>query len=131
MRGQSKNFGRGTLTRTGDAMTRILTALLLIACFACAPVVYKPGCAQIALFAATTINDRYGYPTRISVGPTDTPGVNHAVAQAFIDGKWRTLKLSVIPYVYAIDYNDEIKYYTPTGLVSISEARRWVPVSGE
>jgi hypothetical protein len=44
-------------------------------------------CTDVAIRnAATYLVD--GAPVRISVGPTKKPGIGHAQAEAFVDGKW-------------------------------------------
>jgi hypothetical protein len=46
-------------------------------------------CTDVAIRNAATFLDADDpRPVRISVGPTKKPGIGHAQAEAFVDGKW-------------------------------------------
>ena len=53
---------------------------------------YVPVCRHDAVYHAITFSDIGGHDVRIAIGPSREYGVNHAQAQALIDGKWEYLE---------------------------------------
>ena len=78
---------RGLLRVCAWLLLGVLAFLLLKGC--AAPRQMQPHCVPISILSAWTA-EHHGYPARIAISNV-RPGVDHAQAEALIDGRWTPL----------------------------------------
>lgn len=94
-------------------MLKYLWLILTLITISCTP--YVNGvCRHNAMYNALVLGDVAHKKVRIAWGPTSFKGINHAQAQAFVDGEWRWLCFDGAEPDFCNQDNFEIiKYYTP------------------
>lgn len=83
------------MTRLPRALACLIIAALLTGCGAIKvkePTVFQPHCVPISILSAWTAENK-GHDTRIAISNLG-PGLDHAQAEALIDGKWTPLTVS-------------------------------------
>lgn len=100
----------------------IIVTLLALFFTACTYQYVRPVCRHNAVYQALAFSDLHHCPTRIMLGPTGKPGIDHCQAQALINGKWVWLKQERNPMIYV---GGQEGWFMPEKAVSIQEALRW------
>ncbi|MCP4345342.1 MAG: hypothetical protein GY795_07430 [Desulfobacterales bacterium] len=94
----------------------LLSTLLFVSC---APT-HAPLCKHNAIYQAVTFGDQSGYPVRIAVGQSKLDrNKRHAQAQAYIDGKWKFLRI----YDSSVGVGKK-DYFEPMAYYNIDDFRR-------